>query len=91
VVDRTRIEVRDRGPGISTQERERVFDRFYRIASARRQPGSGLGLAIVKEIATLHNGTITMSERPGGGNNATFELPDPALPARSHPKAAFSS
>lgn len=91
VVDRNRIEVRDHGPGISTQERERVFDRFYRTDSARSRPGSGLGLAIVKEIATLHNGTITITERPGGGINATFELPNPTPPARPQPKAAISN
>jgi two-component system sensor histidine kinase MprB len=90
-VDQTRIQVCDRGPGISASERERIFDRFYRTDSARTRPGSGLGLAIVKEIATLHNGTITITEHPGGGTNATFELPKPAPQVRSQPKTVLSN
>jgi two-component system sensor histidine kinase MprB len=88
VVDRSRIQVFDRGPGISSDERERVFDRFYRTASARTRPGSGLGLAIVKEIATLHGGSVTNTERPGGGTIATFELPNPIPPDRTQPELA---
>ncbi len=91
VVDRTRIEVLDRGVGISPDDRERVFDRFYRADSARTRPGSGLGLAIVKEIAALHNGTISITKRSGGGTTATFELPDPATIARSQPKADLAT
>ena len=45
------IEVRDRGVGIAADERDLVFDRFYRATAARSQPGSGLGLAIVRQIA----------------------------------------
>jgi len=61
------ISVRDHGPGIAADERERVFDRFYRAASARSQPGSGLGLAIVREVAEAHGGTVSAEEAPGGG------------------------
>ncbi|MGO9876456.1 MAG: sensor histidine kinase [Acidimicrobiia bacterium] len=63
VVEGARIQVCDRGTGISTEERQRVFDRFYRTDSARTRPGSGLGLAIVKEIATLHNGSVAITAR----------------------------
>jgi len=80
IVDQTRIEVRDRGCGISPEERERVFDRFYRADTARTKPGSGLGLAIVKEIAILHSATVTITERPGGGTTATFVVPGPVPP-----------
>ena len=75
VVDGTRIDVLDRGPGIATDDRKRIFDRFYRTDTARNRPGSGLGLAIVKEIITLHKGTINLVERPGGGTVAILEFP----------------
>jgi len=61
------VRVRDHGPGIAPDDRERVFDRFYRAASARSQPGSGLGLAIVREVAEAHGGSVTAEEAPGGG------------------------
>ncbi|MDH6578170.1 ATP-binding protein [Kitasatospora sp. MAP5-34] len=63
------IEVRDDGPGIPAEERERVFARFVRLDTSRgRASGSsGLGLAIAKEIATAHGGHITIEQAPGGG------------------------
>ncbi len=61
------VRVRDHGPGIAAEERERVFDRFYRATSARSQPGSGLGLAIVREVAEAHGGSVSAEEAPGGG------------------------
>ncbi len=59
--------VEDSGPGIPAEERERVFDRFYRIAGSEAS-GSGLGLAIIKAIAERHGGTLQLaqSERLGG-------------------------
>jgi two-component system, OmpR family, sensor histidine kinase TctE len=53
--------VEDNGPGIPNTERERVFDRFYRVLGTGKQ-GSGLGLAIVKEIAQRHQASITIEE-----------------------------
>jgi len=61
------LRVRDHGPGIAPEDRERVFDRFYRAAAARSLPGSGLGLAIVREVAEAHGGSVTAEEAPGGG------------------------
>ena len=61
------LRVRDHGPGIAPDDRERVFDRFYRSPSARSLPGSGLGLAIVREVAEAHNGSVAAEEAPGGG------------------------
>jgi two-component system sensor histidine kinase MprB len=61
------VRVRDHGPGIALDERDRVFDRFYRAASARSLPGSGLGLAIVREVAEAHGGSVSAEEAPGGG------------------------
>jgi two-component system sensor histidine kinase QseC len=59
------IEVSDDGPGIPAPQRERVFERFYRIA-AQDQPGTGLGLAICQRIAELHNARLTLTEGPKG-------------------------
>jgi len=57
------MEVSDDGPGIPAAQRERVFDRFYRIAR-QDQPGTGLGLAICQRIAELHHAHITLAEGP---------------------------
>ena len=70
VVDGVCIEVLDRGLGVAREERERVFDRFYRADAARTMSGSGLGLAIVKQIVELHHGEVTLDARPGGGTVA---------------------
>jgi two-component system OmpR family sensor kinase len=61
------LSVEDSGPGIPPEERERVFDRFYRIAGSDAA-GSGLGLAIIKSIAERHGATLALdkSERLGG-------------------------
>lgn len=61
------VRVEDSGPGIPSEERERVFDRFYRVAGSDAA-GSGLGLAIIKAIAERHGATLTLgqSERLGG-------------------------
>ena len=63
----SRLQVEDSGPGIAPEERERVFDRFYR-AGQPTASGSGLGLAIVKAIAQRHGATVRLdrSERLGG-------------------------
>jgi two-component system, OmpR family, sensor histidine kinase MprB len=61
------LRVRDHGPGIAPEDREHVFDRFYRSAAARSMPGSGLGLAIVREVAEAHGGSVSAEEAPGGG------------------------
>jgi two-component system sensor histidine kinase MprB len=71
----TTIEVADRGPGIASDDRDRVFDRFYRATSARTLPGSGLGLSIVAQIAALHGGSVTLAPREGGGTVARLVLP----------------
>ena len=61
------LRVRDHGPGIAPEDRDRVFDRFYRATSARSLPGAGLGLAIVREVAEAHGGSVAAEEAPGGG------------------------
>ncbi|MEX3582607.1 MAG: ATP-binding protein [Burkholderia sp.] len=70
VEGRALVRVVDSGPGIPREERERVFDRFYRDSSARVRTdvsGSGLGLAIVKRVAAQQRATVTLGESPAGG------------------------
>ncbi|WP_413816408.1 sensor histidine kinase N-terminal domain-containing protein [Pigmentiphaga sp.] len=57
------LEIEDSGPGIPPEERELVFDRFYRILGSNAE-GSGLGLAIVREIAQRHGAALTISDNP---------------------------
>jgi len=72
---RAALKVADTGPGIEPQERERVFDRFYRRAG-NREPGSGLGLAIVKAIALAHGATVRLDEGADGrGLAVTVSFP----------------
>ncbi|MGV0642152.1 ATP-binding protein [Mycolicibacterium sp. XJ879] len=59
--------VSDEGPGIPPQERQLVFERFFRSAQARAMPGSGLGLAIVKQIVVKHGGTLWVADAVPGG------------------------
>ncbi len=73
------LSVIDNGPGIPPAERDRVFDRFYRLAGNEPPgadlPGSGLGLAIVREIVALHRGSIALQDTPGGGLTVRIGLP----------------
>src|SRR5262249_21356651 len=64
--DTVHLEVEDSGPGIPAHERERVFERFYRVDSSAPQEGSGLGLAIVREIAIVCGAQVQLCERPDG-------------------------
>lgn len=66
------VSVRDHGPGIGPEDAPRVFDRFWRAASAHHLPGSGLGLAIVKDVAESHGGAVTLEHPLDGG--ARFRL-----------------
>jgi signal transduction histidine kinase len=72
--DHALLEVIDTGPGIAAADRGRVFDRFYRRASAQ-ESGTGLGLAIVKAIAERHHARIGLSEAPGGGLQVAVSFP----------------
>ncbi|MFJ8581653.1 sensor histidine kinase [Micromonospora sp. NPDC093277] len=82
------IEVADTGPGLTTEQAERVFERFYRVDAARtRQAGgptsTGLGLAIVAALVAVHHGMVEVVETPGGG--ATFRVKLPLLPESPEP------
>jgi two-component system OmpR family sensor kinase len=84
------LEVIDHGEGIPPQIREKIFQRFWRADSSRTRDtgGSGLGLAIVAAIIKAHNGTIGISETPGGG--ATFRVALPLL-TNDRPDESFNS
>ena len=73
------LAVADTGPGIPAAERERVFDRFYRIASAQpaASTGSGLGLAIVKAVAQRHGAAVMLDDGPAGGLLVKVLFPPP--------------
>ena len=79
------IAVTDQGIGIPEEDRERVFERFFRIdpARSRRTGGSGLGLSIVKHVVQNHGGDIRVWSQPGSGSTFTIRLP-----AASHATAA---
>ena len=72
------IRVDDQGPGISENERPRIFERFYRTQTGRATPGTGLGLAIVKHILHLHRGSVTVESpvpQTQSGTRFTLRLP----------------
>jgi len=68
------ISISDSGPGIPEPERERVFERFYRVAGSET-PGSGLGLAIVRQVAILHDGRVELDTATMGGLAVRVVLP----------------
>ncbi|MGW1062002.1 sensor histidine kinase [Micromonospora rubida] len=77
------VEVADTGRGLSPEQAERVFERFYRADAARTRraggaTGTGLGLAIVAALVAAHHGAVEVAETPGGG--ATFRVRLPLLP-----------
>ncbi|MFD6990313.1 sensor histidine kinase [Streptomyces sp. NPDC059943] len=76
--DLIEIAVTDQGIGISEKDRERVFERFYRVDPARSRAtgGTGLGLAIVKHVAASHGGEVTMWSSEGQGSTFTLRLPE---------------
>jgi two-component system osmolarity sensor histidine kinase EnvZ len=73
--NRVRLSVLDRGPGIPAAEAERMLQPFTRLNAARSTSGSGLGLAIVDRIAKMHDGSVRLLARDGGGLEARVELP----------------
>jgi len=70
------LHVDDRGPGVPPDQRERIFEPFYRLPGAsERDGGVGLGLALVRSIAERHGGTVRCSGRDGAGARFTLRLP----------------
>ena len=80
-----RFSVTDHGPGVPPAERERVFEKFYRLPGEPRE-GAGLGLAICREIVRAHDGQIGVAAAPEGrGSEFFFILPAAASTGGSHP------
>jgi signal transduction histidine kinase len=77
------LEVEDAGPGIPREQRDQLFQRFFRLDGARAS-GSGLGLAIAKELAELMDGAVEVESEPG---HTVFSL---VLPSAAYPPAAIS-
>jgi signal transduction histidine kinase len=70
------ITVDDRGPGVPTSQRERIFEPFYRIPGSSEKEGSvGLGLSLVQSIVRQHSGRVVCMENPAGGARFRVELP----------------
>ena len=69
------VRVSDEGPGIPFDERDRVFEAFYRGSSSPETPGSGLGLAIAKAVVVAHGGRIWIEDNPDGGCVVAFDIP----------------
>jgi two-component system phosphate regulon sensor histidine kinase PhoR len=71
------LSVRDWGPGIESEEHERIFERFYRAKDVRLKPirGSGIGLALVQHIARAHGGDATVVSETGKGSTFRISVP----------------
>ena len=71
-----RIDVTDTGCGVPPKDLQRIFERFYRVDTARSRElgGTGLGLAIVKHIVQAHGGSVTVESTPGKGSTFSFTL-----------------
>jgi two-component system OmpR family sensor kinase len=82
---RVAVEVEDRGPGLTSEQSARVFERFYRTDAARSRAlgGTGLGLSIVAAITEAHGGTVEVDSTPGEGATFRVLLPCAAPPEES--------
>ena len=69
------VSVTDDGPGVASDDRDRIFEPYVRGASHNEAGGLGLGLAISKQIVEAHGGSISVSDCPGGGSRFAFTLP----------------
>lgn len=83
--DMLELTVADTGSGISDEDKQKIFDRFYQAhnSEGRVTSGSGIGLNLVKEFSVLHGGDVTVADNPNGGTVFTVSLPyrfDPSLP-----------
>ena len=81
------VEVDDHGPGLSKEQAERAFERFYRAdqARGRKTGGAGLGLAIVAALVEAHGGAVGVDTAPGSG--ATFWITLPLAAEAASPRS----
>jgi signal transduction histidine kinase len=75
--DAVTLEVTDTGIGIAPDERERIFERFYRGRGAAATPGTGIGLALVRSVVLRHGGRVEVESAPGQGS--TFRVTWPRI------------
>jgi len=77
VEDMIELSVQDTGPGVSTEDIDRIFERFYRADASRQREdgGSGLGLAIAKSIVQAHGGQLSAESEAGSGLKVKIQLP----------------
>jgi signal transduction histidine kinase len=84
------LTVRDHGPGVAPDEREKIFELFYRSEeSARVTRGVGIGLALTRQLVLHLNGTVTVDDAPGGG--ALFRVTIPLADEESRKAVASES
>ncbi|CAO3439230.1 hypothetical protein [Azospirillum doebereinerae] len=69
------VAVADQGNGVPDDERDRIFEKYYRAADTGGMPGAGLGLYLTRRIVTAHGGTVGVRNRPEGGALFTIRLP----------------
>jgi signal transduction histidine kinase len=74
VGERAQLVIEDTGAGVASEDREKIFEPFYRRATAE-STGAGLGLSIVRQIARVHGGEVTYAPRDGGGSRFVVNLP----------------
>lgn len=89
------LEVADTGPGLTPEQAERVFERFYRADAARTRradgaSGAGLGLAIVAALVAAHQGSVEVAQTAGGGATFRVRLPLAPADAEAHPPVTHS-
>ena len=73
--DKTVLEVKDSGPGMTHEDAARAFDRFWQADSSRSRAGAGLGLAIVRGIVDAHNGTVAFASDVATGTRVSVTIP----------------
>ncbi|MFB0487455.1 signal transduction histidine kinase [Methylobacterium sp. OAE515] len=89
-----RVEVTDTGCGISAEERDLVFDEFFRggaRTATGEEPGLGLGLSIVRRMAQALDHPLSLASRPGHGTRVALSLPLSAVPAAAAPPAPVAT
>lgn len=84
--DRVLLSVADQGPGIPEADRQRAVERFVRLEASRTLPGSGLGLSLASAVATLHEGSLQLSDNHPG-LRVTLSLPAAPVAASSAARA----
>jgi two-component system OmpR family sensor kinase len=85
------LEVADEGPGMSHEDAQRVFERFYRTDTSRTRSsgGTGLGLSIVDSLVYAHGGTVSVTTAPGRGCRFQVRLPRFADGVAAHAEMEF--